>query len=167
MLGSLVLFVFPACLLAAAAYDVSSFRIPNWIPLTLAAIYLPTAFLADLTVIDIAEGLALFLGFLALGMGLFALKWIGGGDAKLLAAAAPWFGFSHAFDYVIGTALVGGLLVIALLMFRRAPLPASVAGRSWILRLHSSDEGVPYGVALAAAGLILFPQTAIYLHMVS
>jgi prepilin peptidase CpaA len=167
MLGNLVLLVFPACLLAAAAFDVSSFRIPNWIPATLAVMYLPTAFLADLTVIDIAEGLALFLGFLVLGMGLFALKWIGGGDAKLLAAAAPWFGFSHAFDYVIGTALIGGLLVIALLMFRRIPLPSAIAEQPWMLRLHSSEEGLPYGVALATSGLILFPQTAIYLHMVS
>jgi prepilin peptidase CpaA len=52
-------------------------------------------------------------------------------------------------------------------MFRRIPLPAPIAEQPWMLRLHSSDEGVPYGVALAASGLIFFPQTSIYLHMVS
>ncbi|MFO1186059.1 MAG: prepilin peptidase [Alphaproteobacteria bacterium] len=167
MIGQLVLFVFPACLLAAAAYDLSSFRIPNWIPAALAAMYLPTALMAELTVVDIAWGLALMLGFLIVGMAMFAMRWFGGGDAKLLAAAAPWVGIAHALDYVIGVALIGGLLVLALMMFRKMPLPAVAAERPWILRLHSSEEGVPYGVALAAAGVILFPQTAIYLHMVS
>ncbi len=167
MIGQIALFIFPACLIAAAAYDVSSFRIPNWIPLTLAAMYLPTALIAELTVVDIAWALALMLGFLVVGMAMFAMRWFGGGDAKLLAAAAPWVGLSHAFDYIIGVALIGGLLVLALMMFRKMPLPSVAAERDWILRLHSSEEGIPYGVALAAAGVILFPETAIYAHMVS
>lgn len=167
MFGYLALFIFPAFLLVAAGYDLSSFRIPNWIPATLAATYLPTAIMAGLPLGEIAVSLALMLGFLILGMGLFALRWFGGGDAKLLAAAAPWIGLSLAFDYVIGVALIGGLLALVLLTFRKTPLPAVIAAQPWILRLHSSEEGIPYGIALAGAGVVLFPQTAIYLHMVS
>ncbi len=99
-------------------------------------------------------------------MGLFALRWFGGGDSKLLAAAAPWIGIGTAFDYVIFVALAGGLLAAGLLMFRKTPLPATIA-RPWVLRLHSDGEGIPYGVALAAAGIILYPHTAFYQHMVN
>ena len=165
MFGYLTLFVFPACLLAAAAYDVSSFRIPNFLPAIVAATYLPAAFLAGLPIDEIAIGLGLGVGFLVLGMVLFALRWFGGGDAKLLAAAAPWMGFGHVLDYVVTVALVGGVVVLGLLFFRSIPLPAFAAQRDWVMRLHSTKEGVPYGVALAVAGLILYPQTALYLHM--
>jgi prepilin peptidase CpaA len=167
MFGYLVLFIFPACLIVAAAFDVSSFRIPNWVPAVLAAAYLPTALIAGLPIDEIAEGLGLMVAFLVLGMALFALRWFGGGDAKLLAAAAPWVGLNHTFDYVIGVTLIGGLLALSLLFFRRVPLPGVVAEQPWILRLHSSEEGIPYGVALASAGVVLFPQTSLYLHMVS
>jgi prepilin peptidase CpaA len=39
------------------------------------------------------------------------------------------------------------------------PLPQFLAGREWVDRLHRPDGGVPYGIALAAAALIVYPQT--------
>jgi prepilin peptidase CpaA len=32
-------------------------------------------------------------------------------------------------------------------------------GQGWLVRLHNPKEGVPYGIALAAAGLLVYPQT--------
>lgn len=39
------------------------------------------------------------------------------------------------------------------------PLPQLFAGRQWIERLHRADAGVPYGIALAVAALMVYPRT--------
>ena len=90
----------------------------------------------------------------------FSRGWIGGGDAKLAAATALWFGFGHLLDYLIYASLFGGALTLLLLQFRRWPLPGLLARQHWLLRLHEPRGGVPYGIALAAAALIVYPNTA-------
>ena len=55
------------------------------------------------------------------------------------------------------TAMLGGVLTIVLLLFRKLPLPAFMDRLAWIQRLHQQDTGVPYGIAIAAAALILYP----------
>jgi prepilin peptidase CpaA len=90
---------------------------------------------------------------------LFALGWIGGGDAKLAAVTALWFGADHAGAYLIYTALLGGAVTLGLLQWRLLTLPSWLGSRSWIARLHSERSGIPYGVAMALAGLIVFPHT--------
>jgi prepilin peptidase CpaA len=57
----------------------------------------------------------------------FSRGWIGGGDAKLAAATALWFGFDHLLDYMIYASLFGGALTLAILQFRKLPLPAFLA----------------------------------------
>jgi prepilin peptidase CpaA len=89
----------------------------------------------------------------------FSQGWIGGGDAKLAAATALWFGFDYLLDYFIYASLFGGALTLTVLQFRKLPLPAALARQSWILRLHEADAGVPYGIALAAAALTVYPKT--------
>lgn len=85
----------------------------------------------------------------------FALRWIGGGDVKLWTAVMLWAGPHLALPVVIITTLAGGILGIlgwlAAWRLRRAP---QTFGRSF-LRLISADRGVPYGVALALAGLFV------------
>ncbi len=88
---------------------------------------------------------------LAIGFALFAFGAIGGGDAKLFAATALWLGFGDLLDYVVVTSLIGGGLALALIAMRKIPMPASLAGRPWLVRLHDAKAGIPYGVALAAA----------------
>ena len=39
------------------------------------------------------------------------------------------------------------------------PLPSLLAGQQWAQRLHRKDAGVPYGIALAAAALVVYPDT--------
>jgi prepilin peptidase CpaA len=89
----------------------------------------------------------------------FSRGWIGGGDAKLAAATALWLGFAHLPDYLIYASLFGGALTLLIVQFRALPLPRAFVGREWAERLHQRGAGVPYGIALAAAALWIYPQT--------
>jgi prepilin peptidase CpaA len=48
---------------------------------------------------------------------------------------------------------------LLLIQFRMAPLPELLAQQEWLRRLHRKDVGVPYGIALAAAALLIYPET--------
>jgi prepilin peptidase CpaA len=89
----------------------------------------------------------------------FAMGWIGGGDAKVAAGAALWFGFGHLLNYLLYASLFGGALTLLLLQFRQWPLPYALAGQTWLLRLHAKDSGIPYGIALAIGALTIYPET--------
>jgi prepilin peptidase CpaA len=99
------------------------------------------------------------LAVLAVAFGCFAMGWVGGGDAKVAAAAGLWFGFSHLLEYLLYASLFGGALTLLLLQFRQWPLPYAFVGQGWLLRLHSKDSGIPYGIALATGALAIYPQT--------
>jgi prepilin peptidase CpaA len=89
----------------------------------------------------------------------FAFGWIGGGDAKVAAAAALWFGFDHLLEYLLYASLFGGALTLLLLQFRQWPLPYALAGQAWLLKLHAKESGIPYGIALAIGALLVYPET--------
>ena len=89
----------------------------------------------------------------------FTLGWIGGGDAKLAAAISLWLGFDHLLQYLVNAALLGGVLTLLMINFRVLPLPGFMLRWAWIVRLHQKDAGVPYGIALAAAALLVYPDT--------
>jgi prepilin signal peptidase PulO-like enzyme (type II secretory pathway) len=86
----------------------------------------------------------------------------GGGDAKLAAATALWLGWSSIFDYGVTAAIYGGILTLIILTARMMPLPSSFARFTWIARLHKGNAGVPYGIALAAAGLMQYPGSPVW-----
>ena len=69
---------------------------------------------------------------LVVAFGCFAMGWVGGGDAKVAAAAALWFGFGHLLDYLLYASLFGGALTLLLLQFRQWPLPTLLAGQAWL-----------------------------------
>ncbi len=98
---------------------------------------------------------------LAIGLGLFAAGWVGGGDVKLAAATSLWMGFGHVLDYFFIASLAGGALTVMIIALRRYPLPATAQSWTWLDRLHNPANGVPYGVALAFGGLVVFPNSAI------
>ncbi|HJR56007.1 MAG TPA: prepilin peptidase [Rhizomicrobium sp.] len=157
-----ILVVLPALLAAAALYDLASFTIPNILPAALVALFCAFAAFAGLDPVLFGWHLAAGLAALALGFGLFALGWIGGGDAKLFAAVALWLGFSDLFSYAAVASLFGGLLTLILLLLRQAPVPRLLAAQPWALRLHDARSGIPYGVALAAGGFALLPYSEIF-----
>ncbi|WP_374547706.1 prepilin peptidase [Rhodoblastus sp.] len=163
MLDALTIVIFPALMAYAAFSDLFTMTISNWISILLVAGFVALAVLLGLPASVIALHLACGLAVLVLTFALFAFGWIGGGDAKLAATTAVWIGFDHLAEYGLGSALLGGLLTLAILQFRRLPMPNWAQARVWIMRLHDKENGVPYGVALAVAGLILYPETKIFL----
>jgi prepilin peptidase CpaA len=137
-------------------------RISNRIALGLMASFVVFVLLCGLSWTQIAWHLGCFALVLAVGIGMFAAGWIGGGDAKLAAATALWIGPELLGPYVVLSSFMGGLLTLWILNMRTHPLPNFAMGWSWLERLHAPKNGVPYGIALAFAGLLVFPETAIW-----
>jgi prepilin peptidase CpaA len=159
---SLVWAVFPALVILGALYDATSFTIPNWVSLAMAGLYAPAALLMGVPLPVI--GLCYLLGFIVLlaTMGMFAMNWIGGGDAKLLAAAVIWFGLPHVIDFVLATTLAGGALAVLLTTMRSSPLAVQAGkSRAWVSQLLAHNGPAPYGVAIAVGGLFAFPSAPI------
>jgi prepilin peptidase CpaA len=163
MTDALLLVIFPALMAYAAFSDLFTMTISNWISIVLVLAFVCLGLLVGLPPATIALHLACGFGVLIITFTLFACGWIGGGDAKLAATTAVWMGFEHLAEYGMGSALLGGALTLAILQFRRWPMPGWARPRAWIMRLHAKDNGVPYGIALAAAGLALYPETLIFL----
>ena len=158
----LVLVALPLLLAAAGAYDLASFTIPNFLQAALLAGF--AVFALALHLGASAIGLHLLAGFigLLLGFALFALGYVGGGDAKLFAGVLLWLGLKDLMPYTLVATVLGGVLTLCLIGLRRLPLPALLARQDWILRLHDDKAGVPYGVALAAGVLVILPGTDIF-----
>jgi prepilin peptidase CpaA len=57
-------------------------------------------------------------------------------------------------------------MTLGLLMVRRWPLPVFLVKIDWVHRLHDQKSGVPYGIALAAAGLITYSDTLVFHRLV-
>ncbi len=159
MVGTIVFLFFPAAMAAAACIDFFTLTIPNRLSIGFAVLFFPAALVAGLPLHDIGMHVLAAAAMLAVGVALFAFGWIGGGDAKFFAATALWLGWPHLLPYIVWFSLVGGGLSLALVVARRMPIPLLVAHAEWALRLHDRRNGVPYGVALAAAGLIVYPAT--------
>ena len=158
----LVVVLVPAALLAAAGWDLASFTIPN---------FLQAVLLAGFAIFALATGMAFgVLGWhllaavigLAAGFTLFALGIVGGGDAKLFACVALWFGIPDLLGFALIASLFGGALTLIMLAFRQLPLPGPLARQAWLLRLHDRKSGIPYGVALASGAFAVLPYTDVF-----
>jgi len=162
MLDTFVLLIFPAAMVAAALCDLGSMTIPNKLSAALAVLFVPCALLLGASLGMIGVHLATGFAVLLLGMALFAAGWIGGGDAKILAGIGLFVGPAALGPFLLIAGLVGAGVTILLLVFRRIPIPAGLHSQDWLLRLHDERQGVPYGVALGAAGLIVYPHTPLF-----
>jgi prepilin peptidase CpaA len=159
---ALILFVVPALLAACAGWDLASYTIPNFLPACLLAVFVGFVLVSGMPAAAIEIHALAGAAGLAMGFALFAFGLIGGGDAKLFAAIVLWLGFGELLDYVLMTSVFGGALAIMLIGVRNLPMPASLSGRRWLARLHDPRFGIPYGVALAAGALVIFPHTEIF-----
>ncbi len=159
LLDAVRLLLFPALMAFAASSDLFTMTISNRLSLALAGCFFPLTVVTGMSLAAVGWHLAAAALVLVCAFICFWRGWIGGGDAKLAAATALWFGFEHLFDYMIHAALFGGVLTLLLLQFRKLPLPGALARQPWILRLHEKGGGVPYGIALAAAAMLVYPHT--------
>jgi prepilin peptidase CpaA len=150
---------FPIMMVFAALMDVMTMKIRNRLVAGLILGYAVLAPLAGIALDDMGLSLALAGGVFLAGFTLFSMGWIGGGDAKLASATVLWLGAAHVLPYLLYTALLGGALTLAVLVFRQVELPVSWNVPEWAERLHSPQAGVPYGAAMAPAALMVFPHT--------
>ena len=151
--------LFPALMAFAAASDLFTMSISNRVSLALAGGFLALALLSGMEFSEILLHLGAGATVLAVAFACFAMGWVGGGDAKVVSAAALWFGFGHLMDYLLYASLFGGVLTLLLLQFRQWPLPYLFAGQAWLLKLHAKETGIPYGIALAIGALMIYPET--------
>lgn len=162
LVTTVFVFAFPAIVVAAAVSDAASFTIPNWMSAALVLLFPLAAYASGLSLETV--GLCLLVGFggLVVGMGMFAVGWIGGGDAKLFAASALWLGLPALAPFVMTTAIAGGVLAVALMTLRSNRIsPMFAVGPAWLNRLATPGESVPYGIAIAFGALAAFPQAPI------
>jgi len=158
--------VFPLLMAFAASSDLLTMRISNKLVLLVVGSFFAIALLTGFSLELLGTHVAAAALVLAVSFSFFAMRWIGGGDAKLIAATTLWFGFEGLLLYLVFASLLGGTLTLWLLAVRRWPLPLQLKQVVWIDRLHDSKTGVPYGIALAAAGLLVYPTTQIFQRLV-
>jgi prepilin peptidase CpaA len=133
--------------------------ISNRVSLALVAGFLLLALFSGMAPFEILSHVGAGAAVLAVAFACFAMGWVGGGDAKVAAGAALWFGFGHLMNYLVYASLFGGALTLLLLQFRQWPLPYPLAGQAWLLKLHAKESGIPYGIALAIGALMVYPET--------
>lgn len=157
-----VLVLFPLFVAYAAASDLVSMTISNRLCLVLIASFGMCALATGMTLSDLGMHLGAGAFMLVICFCFFAAGWIGGGDAKLSAAIALWFGFEPLMDYALISTMAGGVLTLAILKYRSMPMPQFAVGWSWARMLHGTNKGIPYGIALSFAALMVLPQTGIW-----
>lgn len=154
---SLLCVAFPFLMAYAAASDLLTMRISNRITGLVVAAFLPYAFASGMTLNDIGLHLAAGALTLVVAFAMFARGWVGGGDAKLAAGTALWLGIENLAEYFVVASLLGGALTLAILFARSYPLPLATFRLPFAVKLHDARTGIPYGIALAAAALIVLP----------
>ncbi len=153
------LIIFPAVMAFAASSDFFTMTISNRISLILVAGFVALAVGTGMPPGEMLNHAGAGGVVLAVTFAFFLFGWVGGGDAKLAAATALWFGWAHLFDYLLYASILGGALTLALIEFRKFRMPRVLVGKEWAERLHNPGGGVPYGIALALAALVVYPST--------
>ena len=154
--------LFPAMVIVAALRDVTTFTIPNWISFAGIAAFFPAALMVHMPLGALEGSVIVGVAALAVGMVMFSLGWIGGGDAKLFAACAFWLGWPAIMPFMIWTSVAGGVLAVSLLFSRKVAAGYAGVGPAWFGRLMQQGGDVPYGLAIAVGALIAFPGAAFF-----
>lgn len=128
-------------LLVAAATDLKSRKIYNWLNIAIALGAPIFWWVSGMAVWpDLVLQITLAAGTFAVLAVLFAIGAMGGGDVKLLTALALWIQVDHFLQLLIMMALLGGALTL-------------VFGAWHVMRRQRDKIMIPYGVAIALAGL--------------
>jgi prepilin peptidase CpaA len=154
---------FPLLLAFAASSDLLTMKISNRLSIALVFSFALISVSIGFPLSQIGLHFATGICVLAFTVAFFAAGWIGGGDAKLTAAVSVWLGFGmQLFEFILLASVLGAILTFALLFSRSHPLPQCLIRWPWIARLHDRKTGVPYGIALSASALIIYPTSEIW-----
>ncbi len=159
MLQVLMMTVLPTLMIVAAASDVTSLRIPNWLTALTAVAFFPMAWITGMPLVEfgyhLLGGLILFVA----GYILFALGLFGGGDAKLMAAAGLWFGTAQTIPFLFLTVFAGGVLTIVVVSWAAVTMWSELNGSKFHHKISQLKPKIPYGFALAVGAILAFPQS--------
>ena len=149
------LFLYGAILLlvTAAVWDAVTLTIPNYLVIAVLALYLASLSVNFNLSRILFDVLAAFIVF-AVCFVLFALGWLGGGDAKLAPGAVLWAGYDGFLEFVIAMTLAGGVLAIVLLLLRAALRPTALEQERLPVVLRWASP-VPYGIAISAGAILV------------
>jgi prepilin peptidase CpaA len=158
MLEPAVAVVFPLLVAYAAVTDFLTMTIANRVSILLVAFFLLLAPFVGMTPAAFGLHFAAAFAVFAAGYICFVCGWMGGGDVKFGAAVALWLGMPHLLEFMILFSLYGGALTLFVLVISKhlEPLPVLQLG---FLAKFAEKRTVPYGIALAAAALTVYPKS--------
>lgn len=159
MTSLLILCVFPALVVYAAVTDVLTMTIPNSVVIAIIVAFMAIAPAVGMDLELVAWHLAAGASVFVLTFAAWSLGYIGGGDAKMLPAAALWVGFPQLVGLILIMAMAGGALALLVINLKSLPLPVAALSHPWVVRLQGSRH-LPYGVAVAAGALAVYPHSA-------
>jgi prepilin peptidase CpaA len=150
VIAALAAATLPVLIVWAGATDLLTGTIPNPVVLLLTACFAVFTLAAGLDRAQLFSHLLCACLVLTFGFVLFSQGWIGGGDAKLLAGAALWFGFEYILPFLAGVALAGGAMASLYLCVNIARDRLGLTAARLVT--------IPYGAAIAAGALAVFPH---------
>lgn len=161
MIIASIFLVFPLCLALAALTDLLAMTIPNRISVILLGTFIVVALASGMEWqtfgLSLTAGLVVFLVCFVM----FALNAMGGGDAKLLTSCAVWFGLNESLaTFLIAVAFIGGILTLGILLVRSRSQEITAIGFPIPDSLLVAKK-IPYGIAIAVAGLMTYPEAPI------
>jgi len=143
----------------AGVSDFFTLKIPNWLNATIAVSVVPFVLLSGMPLEIFAWHVIAGLLTFVVGFVLFSANIIGGGDAKMLAACAIWVGWDALMQFAVVTAFAGGALVIMIKIWAFFARRQNLGKTGWAKNFLSKKPQLPYGIAIAAGGVIAFPAT--------
>lgn len=162
MIEAAILVIFPMLVAFGGASDLLTMTIQNRVSILLIAGFAVVAAGTGLPPAGWGIHVLGLLPVFVIGFGFFAAGWMGGGDVKFISAIALWIGFTPELaQFVILVTLYGAILTLGLMSMRQmVVVPGALARQEWFARLHDRKSGIPYGIAIAVAGLQVYPATA-------
>ena len=166
---SFFLFDALAVAVAAAVIDVQQRRIPNWLtyPAIGIGVLLRAYYFGWYGLLTALGGCLLAGGIVSL---FYAVRAMGAGDVKLLAALGTMVGPRHALILLMATALAGGVMALVYASYR-GRLRTTLINVGSVMKFHASSGlqthpetnldnpdalRLPYGLAIAAGTFYTF-----------
>ncbi|MEP3302969.1 MAG: prepilin peptidase [Roseibium sp.] len=168
MVEAAIFVILPLCVAMAAFCDIISMKIPNRVSVILAVSFFVVAPFSGMDLATFGWSLVAAASVFAGCFALFALNIMGGGDAKILSAAALWYGFNIDLVALLGfTGIYGGFLALFVLMIRANQNVLLISPIPIPKHFFKERAGIPYGVAIGAAAFSTYPDTAIFKQALS
>lgn len=163
MIAAAVFLIFPLCLAIAALSDLFTMTIPNRVSVILLLSFFAIALMSGMPLPMIGMHLLASMIVFGLCFTLFALNIMGGGDAKLLSAAAIWFGFDSSLTaFMVYVGFAGGLVTFFILMVRSQSNTILAIGLPVPNSLLLAKK-IPYGLAIAIGGFLAYPSSPVFI----